>query len=852
MDSFTRKLRSAFQTYALEDVRLVSEVKLLLEARREILFCELVPDGLSLARGLAEIMDALLATYLDADETGAGIALVALGGYGRGELNPHSDIDVMVLFPDGAEERAEEFAGPLLAFLWDLSHTVGHSTRSLSGCREWMEKDLPSATALLEGRFLAGSRALFRQFRERVTDPWLYANRTACIEKKVEEAHARHRFYGESPRLLAPNVKESPGALRDMHVAGWIAQALSGRKDFRVYRDAGLLAPDETADLVRAYSEIHAVRNSLHLLTGKKQDTLDPWARKEAGESMGFLDGGGMASWERFMRFYYEAAVSLHRFLLRVIRFVAGGRADVPRRDIGDRLVAVGDEAFPAGEGDPGTPIDALVLLADAAERGLAPSPEMEDALRRVVPSIDAAVRSNPAGAAAFLRILARSDASRTLRALERSGFLGEYVPEFGRLACLIREDPVHQYTVDEHTLRTVEALDAFADSDRREALLRIDRPELLRLSLLLHDAGKVRARDHRTASVGMVPDATGRLGLSEEDARLVRFLVESHDLMTGLADRRVPAEAADELARAVPDRDRLRSLYLMTLADVAAVGQGAFSGWREAQLDRLFDDAMSRLSPEDRVPFADRVIEAVGTDRADEVREHLDAMGARYALEIDPSRAVLHLDLIARLGEDEAALTSIPGDGFSEVWIAVADAPGRLAELSGVLTVNDLDIRTAHLYTRADGVAVDGFVVTPCGDAKEGGEEFWRKVATDLAAMVRGDLDIDEAVARHRERFRPAAPTAGEAEPTPGVVWRDRVSERHSVVELTARDRPGLLHDVARIFAAHGFSIDHAIAATGGAIVTDTFYVARTGGSGADALVRALTDLVADDADES
>ncbi|MEN8149751.1 MAG: ACT domain-containing protein [Planctomycetota bacterium] len=815
VDSFERKLRTAFQTFAAEDMRRVSEVRLLLEARREILFCDVAADGLDLARGLAEMLDTLLATYHDADGNGQGLAVVALGGYGRGEVNPHSDVDVMVLIPDGAEERADAFAGPLLAFLWDLGLTVGHSARSLDQCREWMRKDLPSATALIEARFIAGSRALFRRFRDHVTGPWLEANGPDFIDKKIEEARARHRFYGDSPRLLTPNVKESPGGLRDMHVAGWIATALSGRRDFEVFREAGLLDPGESAELLRCYSEIHGVRNMLHLLADGRQDVLDPWARKEAAAGLGFTDGGGFAAWERFMRFYYEAALRLNRFLERVIRFASDRPTPVPARTVDL----------------PGSPGEALALLADLVRRGETAGPDLEDAIRPLVPQVEPDVRADPEAARSFLAILSRPGAGGVLRTLDRAGFLGEYLPEFGRLSCLVREDPVHQYTVDEHTLRAVEELDSLAAEDhpRREEMARVERPDLLRLALLMHDVGKARAGSHVDTAVAMVPDVTARLSLTETEAAEIRFLVRHHSLMTSLADHRVPGEAAAALAEAVPHRDRLRALYLLTLADVGAVGRGTLTGWREAQLGKLYSDAMAMLSPGSRRPLVEQVLEQAGPERESEAREHLDAMGERYALEVDASRVLLHLDLVARLAAEPAALTCVPGDGYEEVWIAVADAPGRLADLAGVLTLRELDIRAAHLYTRRDGVAVDGFIVTDYDDAPADPDARWQGVADDIVALLADGGDLAERMDRHRARFRPGVDDAGG--PPTGVAWRERTSTRFAAIEVTGRDRPGLLYDLARIFAGHGLSIHHAIAATKGAVVTDTFYVAMTAG---------------------
>ena len=334
--------------------------------------------------------------------------------------------------------------------------------------------------------------------------------------------------------------------------------------------------------------------------------------------------------------------------------------------------------------------------------------------------------------------------------------------------------------------------------------------------------------------------------------AELVRFLVESHLLLTGLADRRVPAAAAGALAEAVPDRARLRALFLATLADVAAVGRGALSGWREAQIERLYRDALARLSPRRPAPYLDRVVAEVGKEREGEVFLHLAGMGSRYALQVNPARAALDLDLARKLRFAPAALLHIPSESFGEVWTAARDGPGLFARLAGVLTLHDLDIRAAHAYTREDGIAIDGFTVTAGDGPPPVQDEFWSRVARDVVAALTGEIDLDAALARHRARYRPETARRGPMRPV-GANWSNRVTDRFTAVEVTARDRPGLLHDLAERFSAHGLSIHHAIVATRGEEVTDTFYVTGPGGrrpedSRLGPLIRALDELVSDD----
>jgi len=843
MEAFGAKVRSAFETFDPDDARLVKELRVLLASRRDLLAEESGADGLELCRGLSDTADLLLATFLEASPHGGGLAILALGGYGRGELNPFSDIDLMVLYPPGAAERASQVAGPLIAFLWDLGYVVGHATRTPEESREAMEGDVPSATALLEGRLVTGSRVLFRDFVSTVIDPWLKARGVEFIGKKIEEVRARHRFYGGSPRLAVPNVKEGAGGLRDLHVAGWIALALSGRKDFSVFREAGILTEAGSRDLLSAYSDILLIRNALHLTAGSKQDVLEFGIRGQVAERLGFVDGEGLYAAERFMRTYYRAAGRLNRFLCRVIRFQEGC-AIGERRAFSDGLIEVGAEVYPTGEliG----PQEALRAVIRTVDGGYTPSPELMDAVGATVLGIDDAFRTDPTVSRQFLDLLGMPSAATGLRALHEAGFLAEYLPELGRVRGLAREDPLHQYTVDEHILRAVEALDGFGaeQGPLSEDLSRVERPDLLRLALLLHDIGKAWGKDHVYRGLEMLPEVTRRLGLSEEEASLVRFLVKRHVLMTALVDRRAPGEAAEVLAKKVPDRAHLRTLYLHTLADVSAVGLGALSGWREGQIRELYEQALAILSPEPARPLLERVVLAGGGSRREEARDHLQAMGPRYTLEMQPSRVLLHLELIRKLAEKPVALTCLPGRAWGEVWVASRDAPGLFARIAGVLALHGLSILAARADTRADGVVLDRFFVTRPGDALAEDDPLWRAVAEDLCRADDGSLDLEQRLLAVRRRYR--SEESALAGPPPGVTASNLISPEFTVVEVTARDRPALLTDLALAAARSGFSIHHAVIATRGAVVMDTFYISRPDGRrpDADELLGLLADL--------
>jgi [protein-PII] uridylyltransferase len=838
-EPFLAKLREAHAAFAPEDARLANEVRNARKMEEDVAAHDGRRSGLEEARDLAAIADAIVRTHLEALDAGPGLTALALGGYGRGERSPYSDIDLMLLVADGVP-AASEAAARLVRFLWDVGFSLGHSVRTLGETAEIMRQDVPSATAVLESRRVWGDGVLEDRLRDEVLTPFLEECREGFLRAKIDETLDRHRFYGGSPCIVEPNVKESPGGLRDMHVAQWIARARTGARDFSELRERKAFEPTGLEDVLRAYGTMHRVRHALHRLAGARQDVLDAAVQPRAAEALGHRDGEGRIGAEELMRTVTGAARRIHHFLEEVISFHEEDRSERPRsrqrREVARGFVVVGERLFLArpdvfdGEGSGRRMVRAFLL----AQRHRAPvSEEIVIAVRRRRADTGDALRRDPEVIQTFRSLLqGRRAVGRTLRDMHRAELLGELLPEFGDLTGLVRIDGYHRYTVDEHSLRTVEALE---DLERDEAhpfladeLRRVLRPDLLRLAALLHDMGKAAGPDHEAAGANRIVDVAARLGFGEGETRILRSLLLHHTLLSETADRRVGEEEEIRLARAVGSAERLRMLFLLNLADVRAVGGNALSGWRLAQIRHLYERVRDRLetlprTDEESHRFEERLLAEVAPERAEAARLHAGLVPDRYRYEVEPRTAARHLDLITRLEDRAIAAMLLPGRDAGELWIASLDQPARFAQLAGALTASGLDVRAAEAYTRRDRIVLDVFQVVDEDGRPPEDPALADRIEDGLAGPWASADGLARAVRARQGLFRAEDP----GPPVPVTVRiSDKVSPRHTVVDVVAADRPGLLYDLARGISEAGFDIGFARVATRGRRVADAFYL--------------------------
>ena len=567
-------------------------------------------------RRISQLAAAELA--LEAQEDLSSVALVALGGYGRADLAPYSDVDLLYLHDGRGREVVRQFVELTLALLWDTGFTVGHSFRTIDECVAIAREDLHSRTAMAEARFVTGNEPLFVQFQERL-DEAVFRNRRDTepfVRALRVETEARLEKQGRSVGLLEPNVKEGAGGLRDLHTILWLGHARLGTRRLEDLRDGGHLSEVDYAALRRARAFLTRVRNEAHFVTGRKTDLLTLDVQPALAANLGYVAWRGLAPSERLMRDYYQRAHELHHVFEGFA--VRQGLHDRPRPfrlrlPLRRRhpLFEAHDGALHLRPGRGGEGLEPLAMLEAfdlAQEQGVTLSEGVRVAIRSGLRAVDGRFRAGREARRVFLSIVGRRGRVATaLRAMHDTGFLGRYLPELARITFLVQHDHYHRYTVDEHTLRTLEALDEVAlTRDRqgplapfRKALDEITDVTPLYLGLLLHDIGKGRAESHVSAGVRIAQGVCARLKLERHQAEEVVFLVRCHLTMSQLSQRRDLSEEGlvREFAEKVGGLERLNALLLLTYADHRGVGPGIWNAWKASLLWELYDRARSVLT---------------------------------------------------------------------------------------------------------------------------------------------------------------------------------------------------------------------------------------------------------------
>ncbi|ATB39336.1 [protein-PII] uridylyltransferase [Cystobacter fuscus] len=824
--------------------------------------------GLSTSRLLAATTDALvqgLFSELSAElNAPPGLALVSLGSYGRRELSPHSDLDLLLLRPPGVPEAA---AAPLArafpTLLWDLKRAVGWSARSPDECIRAADGDQTIRTAMLDARFLTGDAATFALFTQNVLPRLLTHRADAYIQEKAQELRARREKFGDSVFLLEPNLKQGEGGLRDLETALWIARVRFHTRGLTGLLQQSILPGPEVARLKAARDFLLRIRHHLHFLRGRKEDRLTFDLQEEVARFLGYQQGPVLPV-ESFMRDDYLAASAIRQaadaLIARCEELSAARRVSLlPGRRLGPFRVfhgklTVSDPALFTRE-----PASMLDFVRTAEEHGLTLYSWARGQAVQALPALEAA-RATPAVTAAFKALFARPGTrGELLFELHDMGLLGAVVPEFGRVTAHHQHDLYHVYTVDVHTLFAVRRLYTLRAGDlvAQEPELSREMRELsdplpLYLGMLLHDAGKGMGGDHSEKGRLLMVALGERLGLTARQREVAEFLVKEHLAMSHTAQRRDlsdPALIAD-FAQRVGDVEKLTCLYLLTWADISSVGPRMWTAWKGQLLRELYDKTRAHLvgrsaptgGPLVRERFLARWARVLGEARALELEGSLPE---RYFLGTDPSRATLHGRLLARAARQPlaAALRHHPDAGSSELTLAARDRPGLLALLAGVLSAHRIDILSARIVSTSDGLALDVFDVRPPqGQRLE--RSRWRQARADLLRILTGAAPIEEVLRRRRAGALPQRHLPPVA---PRVTVDNRASRDFTVVDVLARDRVGLLHAIASALTRSGASIALAKVSTEAHRAMDSFYVTREGarveGAGGEAaLVDAIT----------
>ena len=841
-----------------------AELKRALEAGRVEIARRLADQpsrGLEVAGAQAYLADVLLGALMDLAANrlyplhnptkGERLTLIAVGGYGRGEMAPFSDVDIGFLTPGKQTPHAEQAIESVLYALWDLGLKVGHSSRSLDEMIRQARADVTVRTALLEARYVWGDHDLYEEAARRFKTEIQADTARTFIADKLAERDARHRKMGDTRYVVEPNVKEGKGSLRDLHALFWIGKYIYDVQRATQLVDVGLFTRAEYRLFHRADTFLWAVRCHLNLVAGRAEDRLTFDYQREIASRMRFRDRPGKSAVERFMQLYFLQAKSIgdltgvflahldEKFAARGRRFLLPTIRRSPRRLAGFQLdrgrLALPRDSFLAE--DPVRLIQ-LFQLADLNEVEIHPL-AMRAAARdgKLVGDL----RRDPTANAMFLDVLCSPrDPELVLRWMNEAGVLGRFVPDFGRVVAQMQFDMYHHYTVDEHTVRAIGLL-----SRIEHGTLKIDHPiatamfdriasrRALYVAVLLHDIAKGRGGDHSVLGAEVALRLCPRFGLTPAETETVAWLVRYHLLMSATAFKRDLSDFKTilDFCEQVQSPERLRLLLILTVVDIRAVGPGVWNGWKRQLLSDLFEAAEEVLRlghkqtgrTERIAAKQDRLRTALGWD---------DQRLAAYVRRLPPAYWIAEPDevllqnarFIDAAGSGQLAIDArVDAErGATLVTVYAADHPGLFYRIAGAIHLAGGNIIDARIHTTRDGMAVDNFLVQdPLGRPFDDTSQLDRlRRGIEDALANRGKM-ADRLLAKS-----PPRPRADAFPIEPNVLIDNGASNRFTVVEVNARDRPALLNQLAHALFQSKVTIHSAHVASYGERAVDTFYL--------------------------
>ncbi len=784
----------------------------------------------------------------------AGTAIIALGGYGRQEMNPRSDLDLMFYYDSEGKQAAKVISDRLLYLLWDLNLDVGYSVRSSKDCLDQANQDATVRTALLDARFLCGNPEVFATFMQKVGAPILNNDTASFIKNKLAENRERQKKYGSSVYLLEPNLKEGEGGLRDLHAAIWIARVKYKSASLQELVIKGVLNEQQAAEFRSAFDYLWCVRNHLHFLSQRKSDQLTFDLQQQIAAKLGYQESRAGSAVELFMQDYYTHAAQVEHLASSLI-VGATQREKVQKSIFGFFTRRTLEDGFNVGRGELGVQSEDIfkddpVLIMKAFE--LAQKHEVKIGvsvkmlIRESLPLINDKVRRSRRMSESFMNILRhQKNVAKTLRKMHHMHVLNAFIPEFKKIFCKVQFDHYHIYTVDIHTLFAIEEMEKLWNGEFSESqpLLtqvadNIEKRELLLLSILFHDIGKGSGSDHSTKGASMVPTIARRLGLNREDSLRLQFLVQHHLKMAHISQRRDlhDMKMIAQFAELMGMSENLRMLYLLTFADLRAVGPEVWSEWKGQLLQELYEKAFDVLEKgnfyqEQRSEKARnrkrKIRQAlVGEFPESRVSKAINSLTTRYLMSYRSRQIIPHLRLA--LGRDDKTLAMQVEHqhdaGYTELTLATIDSPGLFSLITGVMAAHSINILGAQIHTRKTGAVLDVLQVNSAiGDVVDNPRK-WARVESDLIAAIEGRLYVKDLVEKCQEpsylrgREKPKRPNK--------VVIDNDISDEYTVIDIFANDKVGLLYDITRTLKELGLYIAVSKISTKVDQAADVFYV--------------------------
>lgn len=802
----------------------------------------------------ARFIDQLLQCAWQLYEWDEDISLSAVGGYGRGELHPHSDIDILILLeaePCFAKYQAQ--ISDFITLLWDISLDIGHSVRTCDECFTEAAKDITIATNLMESRTIIGPEKLLEQTSHHVeTDSW--ASRD-FFRAKWNEQIERHSKHGNSEYNLEPNIKSSPGGLRDVQMIGWIAKRHFGATSLEELVERGFLLPEELEELNKGIDFLWHVRYCLHMITGREEDRLLFDHQRTMAKMFGFEDDDARLAVERFMQQYYRWALTLGNLndllmqlfdetILRACEAETILEINPRFRVRNGHIEVTNDKVF---EKNPSALLEVFVLMATTPNIDGARASTIR-LIRENRDLIDEDFRNDPRNARYFMEILrAPEQVALQLRRMLRFGILGRYLPEFQAITGQMQHDLFHIYSVDAHTMEVVKNLRRFHYPKFQKkfpvaarVVLRMERHDLLYIAGLYHDIAKGRGGDHSELGVADAAAFCQRHQLTKSDTNLVCWLVRNHLLMSAVAQRKdiSDPDVINDFANMVGDENRLDSLFALTVADINATNPTLWNSWRASLLRQLYTEAKRALrrglaNPVDKQDWIDDTqnvaidkLEAHGFDEK-EIRELWTDIGEDYFLREKVEDVIWHTEAIAQHVNKRVPLIllkesgEVAFEGATQIFVYTLQKDSLFALLAAALEQLDLTIHDARIYSSGNQFTLDTFFVLeangePIGDNSERIEQI-KSLLSEQIQSTEEYLDIiSRRTPRQMRLFSIPTTTIMSTDPARG----------HSVLEVMTPDRPGLLARIGKIFLDFNIELQNAKITTLGERVEDVFFI--------------------------
>jgi [protein-PII] uridylyltransferase len=782
------------------------------------------------------------------------LGVVATGGYGRGELAPLSDIDLLFLRPYKQTPRGEQIVEFMLYLLWDLGLKVGHATRTVEESLRYAERDQTIRTALLEARYLWGDRELFDELTRGFAQKFYVGDGHDFVEAKLAERDQRHHRMGDSRYVVEPNVKEGKGGLRDLHLLFWIAKYLYRVREPGELVAKGVLTRGEARHFERAERFFATVRCHIHYLTGRADDRLSFDLQREIATRLGYQDRPGSRGVERFTKHYYLHAKTVGDLTRIFVAALEDSRRRKPKlaalwqtlrprqlegfRLDGERLAVASSDAFAQD------PVAILRLFHVAQENGLDIHPATLRLITQNIRLVDR-LRSDPEANRLFMEMLTSpNDPETTLRRLNEAGVFGRFIPDFGRVVAQTQHDMYHTYTVDEHTIRAIGILSRIESGVLKEdhplsadVVHKILSRPVLYLAVLLHDIAKGRGGDHSILGADVAMQLGPRLGLSAAETETVAWLVRYHLAMSATAFQRdlMDPKTIDTFAALVQSPERLRLLLVLTVCDIRAVGPNVWNNWKAALLRQLYGATEQVLSGGTLAGGRGERLKHIQADVADRLAGWPDADKdahfargyAPYWLSFPTETLVRQAELVRRAERDKQPLAIEHRvdieRSVTEVTIYTLDTHGLFARLAGAMAISGANIVDAKIFTLANGMALDTFWIQDLEGKPFDGPQRLARLAARVELALSNRLDVQRELDNQRASW-PKRDRVFTVEPR--VLIDNNASDTFTVIEVNGRDRPGFLHVVTRALTRVNLQIASAHVTTYGERAVDVFYV--------------------------